>query len=115
MSALPYRRLAGFYFFYFAYLGAFAPFFSLYLDAVGLTAVEIGVVMALPQVTRIVAPHLWGWLADRSTHRLQVLRLTGIAGSICFLGVFAGTGFGLLFAVIFSMTFFWSAALPLIE
>ena len=24
MSALPYRRLAGFYFFYFAYLGAFA-------------------------------------------------------------------------------------------
>ena len=27
----------------------------------------------------------------------------------------AGTGFGLLFAVIFSMTFFWSAALPLIE
>ena len=61
---LPYRRLAGFYFFYFAYLGAFAPFFSLYLDGVGLSAVEIGVVMALPPVTRIVAPHLWGWLAD---------------------------------------------------
>ena len=115
MSALPYRRLAGFYFFYFAYLGAFAPFFSIYLDAVGLSAVEIGVVMALPQVTRIVAPHLWGWLADRSTHRLQVLRLTGAAGSICFLGVFAGTGFALLFAVVFAMTFFWSAALPLIE
>jgi PPP family 3-phenylpropionic acid transporter len=115
MSALPYRRLAGFYFFYFAYLGAFAPFFSIYLDAVGLSAVEIGVVMALPQVTRVVAPHLWGWLADRSTHRLQVLRLTGVAGSICFLGVFAGTGFALIFAVIFAMTFFWSAALPLIE
>ena len=115
MSALPYRRLAGFYFFYFAYLGAFAPFFSIYLDAVGLSAVEIGIVMALPQVTRIVAPHLWGWLADRSTHRLKVVRLTGVAGSICFLGVFAGTGFALLFAVVFAMTFFWSAALPLIE
>ena len=29
MSPIPHRRLAGFYFFYFAYLGAFAPFFSL--------------------------------------------------------------------------------------
>lgn len=115
MSALPYRRLAGFYFFYFAYLGAFAPFFSIYLDAIGLSAVEIGIVMALPQVTRIVAPHLWSWLADRGTQRLRVLRLTGVAGSLCFLGVFAGTSFALLFTVIFAVTFFWSAALPLIE
>jgi PPP family 3-phenylpropionic acid transporter len=28
MQALPYWRLAGVYFFYFAYLGAFAPYFS---------------------------------------------------------------------------------------
>ncbi|OGA49187.1 MAG: MFS transporter [Betaproteobacteria bacterium RIFCSPLOWO2_12_FULL_62_13] len=115
MRGLPYRRLAGFYFFYFAYLGAFAPFFSLYLKAVNLSAVEIGVLMSLPQLTRIVAPYLWGWLADRSTRRLRVVRLTGVAGSICFLGVFAGTGFALLFAVLSAMTFFWSAALPLIE
>ncbi len=46
---LPHRRLAGFYFFYFAYLGAFAPFFSLYLRWVGRSAVEIGVLMALPR------------------------------------------------------------------
>src|SRR3972149_11797790 len=115
MRGLPYRRLAGFYFFYFAYLGAFAPFFSIYLQAAGISAVEIGVLMSLPQLPRIVAPYLWGWLADRSTRRLRVVRLTGVAGSICFLGVFAGAGFALLFAVLFAMTFFWSAALPLIE
>jgi PPP family 3-phenylpropionic acid transporter len=115
MPALPYRRLAGFYFFYFAYLGAFAPFFSLYLDAAGMSALEIGVLMALPQLTRIVAPHLWGWLADRSTQRLRVLRLTGLAGTLSFLGVFGGTQFALLFTVLFAMTFFWSAALPLVE
>jgi PPP family 3-phenylpropionic acid transporter len=115
MSALPYRRLAGFYFFYFAYLGAFAPFFSIYLEAVGISAVEIGVLMSLPQLTRIVAPHLWGWLADRGANRLRVVRLTGVAGTICFLGTFAGTGFALLFVVLLTMTFFWSAALPLIE
>ena len=115
MSPIPHRRLAGFYFFYFAYLGAFAPFFSLYLAAAGMTAVEIGFLMALPQLTRIVAPHLWGWLADRGPSRLHIVRLTGIAGLVCFLGVFAGSGFALLFAVLFTMTFFWSAALPLVE
>ena len=112
---VPYRRLAGFYFFYFAYLGTFAPFFSLYLESVGLTAFDIGVVMALPQVTRIVAPHLWSWLADRSTAPVRVVRLTGLAGTFVFVAVFTGTQFSLLFAVIFAMTFLWSAALPLME
>ncbi|MGE5525248.1 MAG: MFS transporter [Rhodospirillaceae bacterium] len=114
MSSLP-RRLAGFYFFYFAYIGAFAPFFSLYLEAAGHDAVAIGVLMSLPSVTRIVAPHLWGWLADRSGRGLHIVRMTGVAGLVCFLGVFAGSGFALLFAVLFAMTFFWSAALPLVE
>src|ERR1043166_4170995 len=60
---LPYRRLAGFYFFYFAYLGTFAPFFGLYLESVGLTPFDIGVLLSLPQITRIIAPHVWSWLA----------------------------------------------------
>jgi PPP family 3-phenylpropionic acid transporter len=34
---------------------------------------------------------------------------------LAFLGVFAGTQFALLFAVLVAMTFFWSAALPLVE
>jgi len=115
MRDLPYRRLAGFYFFYFAYLGAFAPFFSLYLKSVGISAVEIGMLMSLPQLSRIVAPHVWGWLADRRASRLAIVRLAGIAGLVSYLGVFAGSGFMLLFAVLLAMTFFWSAALPLIE
>jgi len=78
MPAVPYRRLAGFYFFYFAYLGAFAPFFSLYLKSVGISAVEIGMLMALPQLSRIVAPHVWGWLADRSASRLAIVRLAAL-------------------------------------
>ena len=38
---MPYWRLAGVYFFYFAYIGAFAPYFSLYLSALGVTAAGI--------------------------------------------------------------------------
>jgi len=112
---IPHRRLAGFYFFYFAYLGTFAPFFGLYLESIGLTPFDIGVVLALPQVTRIVSPHVWSWLADRRGAPVQVVRLTGVAGTLVFLAIFAGTKFALVFAVIFAMTFFWSAALPLME
>jgi len=115
MPDVPYRRLAGFYFFYFAYIGTFAPFFTLYLKSAGISAVGIGILMSLPQLTRIVAPHLWGWLADRSSGRLRVARITGLAGTLAWLGVFAGTGFALLFLVLLAMTFFWSAALPLLE
>jgi PPP family 3-phenylpropionic acid transporter len=108
-------NLSAFYFFYFAYLGAFAPFFALYLTSVGMNAVEIGVLMALPQLTRILAPHLWGWLADHTGRRIGVVRISGAAGMVAFLGVFAGDSFALLFCVLFAMMFFWSAALPLVE
>lgn len=114
-QALPYRRLAGFYFFYFAYIGAFAPFFAIYLAGAGLTAVEIGAVMAMPQVTRIVAPHLWGWLADSRGNRMHVVRLTTLAAAVIWLGLFAGGGFLWICAIVFGMCFFFSAALPLME
>jgi MFS transporter, PPP family, 3-phenylpropionic acid transporter len=112
---VPFKSLAGFYFFYFAYLGSFAPFFPLYFESIGLTPFHIAVLMALPQATRIVAPQLWGWLADRSGARVLVVRVTGLIGTAVFLAVFAGTGFALLFVTIAAMTFFWSAALPLME
>jgi len=115
VQRLPYRQLAGFYFFYFAWIGAFAPFFSVYLDAAGLSAVEIGVVMALPQVTRIVAPHLWGSLADASGRHVRLVRAAVLAGTICWVGLFASTAFLWICAVVLAAGFFLSAALPLVE
>ena len=112
---IPHRRLAGFYFFYFAYLGTFAPFFSLYLESVGLTPFDIGIVLALPQVTRIIAPHLWSWLSDRAGAPVRIVRYTGLAGTVAYLAIFGGSGFALIVFTIFAMTFFWSAALPLME
>jgi MFS transporter, PPP family, 3-phenylpropionic acid transporter len=114
-QALPHRQLAGFYFFYFAYVGAFAPFFSIYLDSVGLSPVEIGVVMALPPLTRIVAPHLWGWLADASGRRMMLVHAASLAGLLCWLGVFASPAFLWICAVVFAAGFFLSAALPVVE
>ena len=115
MQQLPYWRLAGVYFFYFAYLGAFAPYFSLYLNSLGIAAAGIGTIMALPQLVRIVAPHLWGWLADHGGHRLRVARICTAIGTATFCGLFAAQGFEALFAVVLLMSFFLSAALPQVE
>ncbi len=110
-----YWQLAGFYFFYFGYIGAFAPYFSLYLDAIGFSAALIGIVLTVPQAMRIFAPHLWGWLSDRRSAHVMVARWTGVAGTVCFLGVFFGQTFVWIFLCLALWSFFWSAALPLIE
>lgn len=113
--AVPYRPLAGFYFFYFAYIGAFAPFFAVYLDGVGLSAAEIGTVMALPPVTRALAPYLWGWLADAADRRLGLVRAAALAGLASWLGLFVSTTFLWISAVVLAAGFFLSAVLPVVE
>ena len=115
MSRALYWRLAGFYFFYFAYIGAFAPYFSLYLEALGYSAALIGIVLAVPPATRIFAPYLWGHLADRRGRRVGIVLGTGMAGTLAYLGVFVSGEAPWLLACIALWCFFWSAALPLME
>jgi PPP family 3-phenylpropionic acid transporter len=62
-----------------------------------------------------VAPHLWGWLADRDGRVLRVARVGSIAGTVIFCGLFAASGFDAVFAVVLLMSFCLSAALPLLE
>jgi hypothetical protein len=63
-------RLSIFYFAYFAHLGAFVAYFSLWLQARGYSPAQIAAVLAVPAVLRIFAPALWGWLADSAAARL---------------------------------------------
>ena len=70
--SVPYWRLSAFYFFYFAIFGSFLPFWSLYLKQIGFDANEIGELTALLVATKIIAPNLWGWLADKTGKRLKI-------------------------------------------
>lgn len=112
---IPYWRLSGFYFSHFAFLGAFTPYWSLYLKSLNFSAFQIGVLMSVMQGMRIFAPNLWGWQADRTGKRLRVVRMTAFFGLLCYIGVFFGREFWWLFAIMMLMSFFWSAGLPLIE
>lgn len=118
-SPLPYWRLSGYYLFYFAYVGAFSPYFGLYLQSVGFSAWDIAVLMSQMQLMRLCSPNFWGWIAEHSRAdqrtRLTVIRLTSLLAVACFGGLFVARGFAAYLGVMALLAFFWSASMPLVE
>lgn len=112
---LPYWRLSGFYFFYFAALGAFLPYWPLYLQAEGYDHAQIGLLMALLPATKLVSPTLWGWLADRCDRSVFLVRLSSWLTAISFGALLIGGDFKAVATGTLVMSFFWNAPLPLFE
>lgn len=112
---MPYWRLSGFYFFYFATLGALIPYWGLYLKSIGLSAIDIGYLMALLMFSRIVAPNVWAWIADHRHQRMRIVRLASLLTVLLFSGVFFGTRFWWLAPIMLAFSFFWNASMPLVE
>jgi MFS transporter, PPP family, 3-phenylpropionic acid transporter len=110
-----YWRIAGFYFFYYAFVGMFAPYWSLYLQSIHFSAIEISILMSMQPVMRMIAPNLWGWLADHTGKRLLVVQIAATVSAVCYLGVFFFTSFWSMLLVLALMAFFWSASMPLVE
>lgn len=115
MTALPYGRLSGFYFAYFALLGGVAPFLSLYFHHLGFSAARIGELVAIPMIMRCLAPSLWGWLADTSGRRLLIVRLGALATAVSFTGIFLRQDYLWLVLIMALHSFFWHAVLPQFE
>lgn len=113
--AIPWARLGTFYFFYFALLGGFMPYWSLYLKHLGFDAVAIGQLMAFAMLTRLIAPNLWGWLADSSGQRLRIVRIGAFFTMALFALVFVDQGFWWLALALFSYSFFQNAILAQFE
>jgi PPP family 3-phenylpropionic acid transporter len=104
-----YGRLSAFYFFYFALLGAWLPFWPLYLRDLGYNAAAIGAMAGTLQATKIIAPNIWGWLADRSGQRLRIIRFGAAAAVVIFSGIFFLDGFIWLLLIVAGFSFFWNA------
>ncbi len=115
MRVPPHWRLSAWYFFYFAYIGAFAPYFALYLQSLGFSAWDIGILMSVGPVMRLVAPAFWGWFSDRAGRRVPIVRFSAAFTALAFLMFFATTGFWGVLVGIGLTFFFWTAAHPLVE
>lgn len=112
---MPYWRLSGFYFFYFAALGALIPYWSLYLKSLGFDESAIGELFAIILATKIVAPNIWGWIADYTGKRMMIVRIGSLLAVICFAGVFVSSSYWWLVLVMMTFSFFWNASLPQFE
>ena len=114
-TKIPYWRLSGFYFFYFATLGAFLPFWSLYLKNDGFSAAQIGELTALLVGTKVIAPNLWGWIADHTGKSLRLIRIASFFATLLFAGFLYQKSFQWYALVTVGFSFFWNAALPQFE
>ncbi|MGH8530244.1 MAG: MFS transporter [Nevskiales bacterium] len=114
-SQLPYARLSGFYFFYYAAVGAYLPYWSLYLDSLGYTPVDIGALMAVAAFTRIFAPLLWGWYADHAEVRMPIIRTASFLSLVFFVMIPFVHSFTSLLLIMLVYSFFWNATLPQFE
>ena len=111
-----YLRLSGFYLFYFATLGVLLPYWGLYLLALGFPPARIGELLAIAQVTKVIAPNVWGWLSDHTGQRIRIVRWACLATVLCFVGIYAAGGsYSRLALVTLLFSFFWNAALPQFE
>ena len=110
-----YLKLSSFYWFYFSALGAFIPFWGLYLKSLNFTASEIGELIAIIMATKIVAPNLWGWLSDKSGKRLSLIRMGALLSCLFFSGIFFNSHYWWIFLILLCYSFFWNAILPLFE
>jgi PPP family 3-phenylpropionic acid transporter len=109
-------RLSAFYFFYFAVLGGFMPYWGLYLKSQNFNEEAIGQLMAIGMLTRIFAPSFWGYLADSTGKRIELVRLGASMITIFWVGIFfVGHHFWLMAAVLFSYSFFQNAILAQFE
>ncbi len=114
-SGLPYWRLSGFYLFYFATLGILVPYWGLYLQWEGFSARQIGELTAILLATRIIAPNVWGWIADHRGQRLRIVRLASLLSIVAFSGIFISQSYYWIAIVLMVFSFFWNASLPQFE
>ena len=114
-SPAPYWRLSGFYLFYFASIGVLVPFWPLYLESLGFGPREIGELMAVVMATKIIAPNIWGWIADHTGRRMMIVRSGSLLACLFFAGIFFGSSYFWVASVMAVFSFFWNATLPQFE
>lgn len=112
---VPYWRLSGFYFVYFAALGSIIPYWSIYLQSVGFSAVDIGLLVAILLGTKVVAPNIWSWFSDRFERPVTMIRIASFLSAASFAAIFYDDGFGWIATIMLLFSFFWNATLPQFE
>ncbi|QIZ77215.1 MFS transporter [Ferrimonas lipolytica] len=109
------KALAACYFFYFAINGLLLPYLGTYFSDLGFDSFAIGQLMSVLFVTRMVAPNLWAYLADKLGHRARFIKMGAFLAALIFSATIGTTAFFYLALILFGYTFFWNGVLPQLE
>jgi PPP family 3-phenylpropionic acid transporter len=115
MTGLVRLAFAAFFFFYFTYIGLMSPYASLYFASLRYNAIEIAALMSMFQITRILGPFAWGWLADIRRDRLGIMRLTSLLACLIFSAIFYLESYWALLVWMFLLNTVISSLMPLGE
>jgi len=108
-------KLSALYFAYFSLLGVLVPYLGLYLESRNFSLLEIAELASMLMLTKIIAPLVWGSIADKYQCSLLLVRIGSVLTLASFSGFFFAETFWQFVMVIFMFSFFWNAILPQIE
>jgi PPP family 3-phenylpropionic acid transporter len=109
-----YLLISAHYFFAFAALGVFFPYFALFLrENVGLTNSQVGIVISIPPLVGLFAQPAWGQVADRTGSRVNVLVFLCIGSAAGFAALSHAQGLTATVVATFGLALFLSALYPL--
>lgn len=95
--------------------GLYAPYFPIYLNDLGLTASEIGVLMGAPLLVRLFSGYVMGVVADLSGNRALSLFVFAICASVLLTAMAVTQSFWLLLGLVLICAIFWTAIVPVLD
>ena len=106
--------LSLFWFLYFAAIGAFFPFFSLYLkENAGLDGTRLALVQIAFPLVALFAQPFWGQVADRTGARSRVLCALTAAAAVGFAAMYFAVGFSRLLLTAAGLAVFMTVVIPM--
>ena len=106
--------MSSFWFFYMAGLGTIFPFISLYLkDHLYLDGIQLGFALAIGPLLGILASPIWGYIADRTGKRKEILLVIVIGSAVGYLLVSKVSIFTHLIICLAILSVFTSPVMPI--
>ncbi|HEX5933275.1 MAG TPA: MFS transporter, partial [Pseudorhizobium sp.] len=95
--------------------GIMLPYFPVWLNSLAFSEFEIGVILALPMIVRIIAAPIVGAIADRLQERANVLFWSGGLSLLTALALFVVTGFWPVLIIYSLQAAVYAAYVPVVD
>ncbi len=103
------------YFFYFAVLGIFLPYFNLYCYHLGFSGAQIGTLSAVRSLVMVAASLFWGLLADKFYLRRRIYVICSAASALTWLFFLSTTDFWFMLLITALYVCFYAPIIAFLE